>query len=88
MTTLLHTSTCQLAGEAHELKVHVRQWQEGAVHYAECPALDVTGYGNTAAEALRSFDVMVQEVVSYTAQKGTLAPLLITALNWHAEAEA
>jgi hypothetical protein len=87
MTYPLHSCNCVLEGEPHLLKLRVRQWQEGAVHYAKCPALDVTGYGYTANEALHSFDVMIQETLAYAAQKGTLAAWLVAALAWHAEAE-
>ena len=38
-----------------------------------CPALDLSGYGNTEEEAKRSFEVTLFEYFRYTANKKTIA---------------
>ena len=45
------------------------------------PALDVSGYGKTKAEALKSFEIGLEEFFSYTIEKGTFEKELIR-LGW------
>jgi hypothetical protein len=37
-----------------------------------CPALDLSGYGNDEGEAKASFDVVLEQYLSYTTNKKTL----------------
>lgn len=37
-----------------------------------CPALDLSGYGNTESEAKKSFDIVLTEYFNYTINKKTL----------------
>lgn len=43
-------------------------FKEEGIWYALCPVLDITGYGNTEAEAKDSFDVMVREFFRYAVE--------------------
>ena len=45
------------------------------------PALDVTGYGKTKEEAMRSFDISLKEFFRYTVNKSTIGKELIR-LGW------
>lgn len=54
------------------LGMNVLVWKEEGIHYAFCPSLDITGYGKTEAEAKRSFEVMLDEFLEYTHNKGTI----------------
>lgn len=55
-----------------EVLISVFIWKDESVVYAYSPSLDLTGYGNTIAEAKKSFEVTLQEFVKYTANKKTL----------------
>lgn len=37
-----------------------------------CPALDLTGYGNSAEEAKKSFETIIEEYIRYTHTKKTI----------------
>jgi hypothetical protein len=37
-----------------------------------CPALDLTGYGNDEIEARSGFEIVLDEYLNYTTNKGTL----------------
>ncbi|MCJ7446570.1 MAG: hypothetical protein MUO72_02650 [Bacteroidales bacterium] len=49
------------------------EFEDGNNVIAYCPALDLSRYGPTAAEAERSFKVTLSEYFRYTMNKGTLA---------------
>ncbi|MCO6483703.1 MAG: hypothetical protein J5I62_13015 [Flavobacteriales bacterium] len=61
-----------LEGEKLGVGVIVLIWEEDGVHFAMSPSLDITGYGKTEAEAKASFEVMLQEFVTYTHRKKTI----------------
>jgi hypothetical protein len=46
-----------------------------------CPALDVSGYGETEKKALESFNISLGEFFTYTLNKGTFRSVL-TSLGW------
>jgi hypothetical protein len=48
-------------------------FEEDNNHIFYCPALDLSGYGSTEAEASSSFNQVLSEYFSYTVNKGTLA---------------
>jgi hypothetical protein len=54
------------------VKVSALLFKEDNTHIVFCPALDVSGYGNTAAQAKESFAIAVSEYLNYTTHKGTL----------------
>jgi hypothetical protein len=59
-------------GNHVNFQLNVLIWKDDKVHYVYSPALDMTGYGNTHAEAKRSFEVQLAEFANYTNNKGTL----------------
>ena len=63
------------------LRVPVYLWKEENLVYAMSPALDITGYGYTEEEAQKSFEVMMEEFVSYTHRKKTIYKVL-EGLGW------
>jgi hypothetical protein len=46
-------------------------FEEGDCQVVYCPALDVSGYGDTEAEAFESFEVCLGEFLLYTTHKKT-----------------
>ena len=62
---------------ALEAQVEVMLVQEGEYWVALAPALRVTGYGKTPAQAKRSFGVEAEIFFEETAKRGTLEKLLI-----------
>lgn len=59
-------------GQLVTIGANVLLWEEDGLHYAFAPALDITGYGKSEAEAKRSFEVMLDEFLDYTHSKGTI----------------
>lgn len=49
------------------------QFEEDGTQIVYCPALDVSGYGNTESEAMNSFSISLGEFFQYTTNKKTLA---------------
>ncbi len=47
-------------------------WIEDGVHFFYAPALDLTGYGNSEAEARKSLEITLHEFVDYTDNKKTI----------------
>lgn len=47
------------------------RFEEDGYHIAYCPALDVSGYGNSAEEALESFKISLEEFFRYLTNKKT-----------------
>ena len=54
------------------IKLRVVLFKEDNVTIAFCPALDLVGYGETEAEAKKSFEIVLFEFIDYTKKKGTL----------------
>jgi len=54
------------------VKVAVISFKEDNAHVIYCPALDLSGSGNTETEARDSFTITVSEYLNYTSNKGTL----------------
>lgn len=50
----------------------VISFMEENVHFLYTPALDLTGYGNTEEEALRSFEETIGQFLEYGINKKTL----------------
>ncbi len=48
-------------------------FQESDTFITYCPALDLSGYGNTEKEAYESFHIVLSEYFLYTTRKMTLA---------------
>mgnify|MGYP000945612777 CR=1 FL=1 len=56
-----------------DVKLTIILFKEDETHLVFCPALNLTGYGATEAEAMQSFDVMINEYFHYTTNKNTLS---------------
>jgi hypothetical protein len=54
------------------VKVAVISFKEDNTHIIYCPALDLSGSGNTESEAKESFAITVSEYLNYTTHKRTL----------------
>jgi len=54
------------------VKVAVISFKEDNTHIIYCPALDLSGSGNTESEAKESFAITVSEYFNYTTHKRTL----------------
>ena len=54
------------------VKVPVISFKEDNAQIIYCPALDLSGSGNTESEARESFSIVVTEYLNYTTHKGTL----------------
>lgn len=54
------------------VNIHILTFEEEGIHYVYSPALDLTGYGNSEPEAMRSFNTMLEEFVHYTENKKTI----------------
>ncbi len=55
-----------------KVKLRVVLFKEDNTIIAYCPALDLSGYGETEAEAKKSFEIVFSEFIDYTSKKGTL----------------
>ena len=47
-------------------------FEEDAVKILYCPSLELNGYGNTAAEAMKSLQITLSEYFEHCLNKGTL----------------
>ena len=56
----------------YNVKVSVVQFKEDQAVIIYCPALDLSGYGNTDTEARHSFETVLFEYIRYADNKGTL----------------
>lgn len=55
-----------------DLQVPVISFIDDNTHIFYCPALDLSGYGMDETDARVSFDIVLEEFLSYTTNKGTL----------------
>ena len=56
----------------YNIKVSVVEFQEDNVFIVYCPALDLSGYGNSDTEAKQSFKTVLLEYIRYSSNKGSL----------------
>src|SRR5262245_16577179 len=54
------------------VKLPVLSFKDENAHIIYCPALDLSGSGNTESQARESFALTVTEYLDYTTKKGTL----------------
>jgi hypothetical protein len=55
-----------------DVNIHIIVFKEGESHIVYCPALNLTGYGNTEQEASDSFNTVLDEYFIYTNNKNSL----------------
>jgi hypothetical protein len=72
MKSLQSESRFQNAKGSILVNVPVLSFKEDNAHIIFCPALDLSGYGNTETQAKESFATVVSEYLNYTTHKGTL----------------
>ena len=56
-----------------DVNLQIIIFTEDDTHIIFCPALNLTGYGETEAEAMESFKTVLHEYFTYTNNKDTLA---------------
>ena len=57
---------------SYEVILPVISFKEDGAAIIFCPALDLSGSGNTETEAKQSFEIAINEYLNYTTNKGTL----------------
>lgn len=57
---------------SYNVRVSVVEFQESNIFIIYCPALDLSGYGESDTEAKKSFEVTLNEYIRYAVNKGTL----------------
>lgn len=55
------------------LRIDILEYGEDGIFYVYCPALELIGYGKSVEEARNSWETVLEEYVSYTVNKNTLA---------------
>jgi hypothetical protein len=55
-----------------DVQLPVISFIDDNTHIIYCPALDLSGYGNDETEAKESFDIVLEEFLTYTASKKSL----------------
>jgi hypothetical protein len=75
MTEKVRAISGQWVSGKSRIKVNLSliQFEEDGTQIIYCPALDVSGYGNTETEAMNSFSISLGEFFQYTTNKNTLA---------------
>ena len=68
--------------KAHvDVRVGLFQFEENGLTYIYSPAFDLTGYGQNLKEAKTSFEVALEEFLTYTTNKKTFVKVL-NKLGW------
>jgi hypothetical protein len=75
MSEKLKTVKGEWASDKKLIKINLSliEFEEDGSQIVYCPALDVSGYGKTEAEAMSSFSISLGEFFHYTTNKNTLA---------------
>src|SRR5688572_28362783 len=55
-----------------EVNVDLIEYEEAGIFYVYSPAFDLVGYGKSAAEARKSWEIVLEEYFTYTLNKKTL----------------
>ena len=88
MATYIFEGKYQNSSSSVKVKLLLFQFiDENKVHFIYSPHLDLTGYGNTAEEARKSFKIVFEDFVDYTLKKKTLGKVL-TDLGWKLKGSA
>ena len=66
--------TGKLSSDNHivSVRIPIIQFEEDNNQIIYCPALEVSGYGNSESEAKKSFEISLAEFFKYTLHKKTL----------------
>lgn len=57
------------------------EFEDDGIHFIYSPDLDLTGYGKREEDAKDSFNLAMEEFLTYTSRKGTIIKVL-TKLGW------
>ncbi len=63
------------------VKLSLIEFEEDGLYFIYSPALDLTGYGKTEEDAKESYDLAMEEFLTYTAHKKTAFEVL-EGLGW------
>lgn len=67
-----HTSHYRDGANWINVKLSLIEFEEEGLHFIYSPALDLTGYGKTEAEAKVSYNLAMEEFLKYTSNKETV----------------
>lgn len=76
-----HTSNYRDGRKWINVKLSLIEFEEEGLHFVYSPALDLTGYGKTEAEAKESYNQAMEEFLKYTSHKKTAFEVL-ERLGW------
>ena len=76
-----HTSNYRDGRNWINVKLSLIEFEEDGLHFVYSPALDLTGYGKTEAEAKESYNQAIEEFLTYTSHKKTAFEVL-ERLGW------
>lgn len=65
-------ATFEEQGIPIETTLHLISFEEDGNHIVYSAAMDMTGYGKSEAEAIKSFEITLEEFVRYTMAKNTM----------------
>lgn len=73
----MNASITKRKNGSYNVKVSVVEFREEDTYIIYCPALDLSGYGESDTEAKKSFEIVLHEYIRYADNKGTLNDDLI-----------
>lgn len=68
----LEASFNSIRGNGFKVRLSLLSFKEADLNVIYSPTLDLFGYGHTDKEAKKSFEITLEEFLSYTLNKGTL----------------
>lgn len=75
------SGTLQASGKKVNVRLDIIRFEDSGCQIVYCPALDLSGYGNTNEDAENSFRTTLEEFFRYTINKNTLKKELLR-LGW------
>jgi len=67
-----HTSQYRDGRNWVNVKLSLIEFEEDGLYFVYSPALDLTGYGKTEVEAKESYNIAMEEFLTYTTHKETV----------------
>lgn len=82
MAKFVYQSNFKSASGNAKVKLFLISFQDdNGIHFVYSPHLDISGYGETLAEAKESFNIAYEDFIDYTLKKQTLGKVL-KKLGW------
>ena len=72
MADLIFTGELKTSKAGVKAKLELYSFLDDGVHIVYCPALDLSGYGNSIDEAKKSFSEVFEQHITYCINKNTL----------------